>query len=228
MKCIILEDEKAAQEVLMSYIQKTPFIVVLGIYESGLDIPIEELNAADVLFLDVQLPELNGLSFLKTIQNPPIVIVTSAFPNYAIDAFEEAVTDYLVKPFSYERFYKSIGRVRELLEKKQKMTKNQIFLYADKTIYKTNIEDIVVLKSEVDYVNVITKSRTVLVLDSLHNWSEKLKHFNFVRVHRSYIINVDQIEKIKDNQVFIKNQTIPIGRTYKEHFLKTLKEIGMF
>ncbi|TPN87369.1 LytR/AlgR family response regulator transcription factor [Aquimarina algicola] len=228
MKCIILEDEKAAQEVLMSYIQKTPFIVVLGIYESGLDIPIEELNAADVLFLDVQLPELNGLSFLKTIQNPPIVIVTSAFPNYAIDAFEEAVTDYLVKPFSYERFYKSIGRVRELLEKKQKTTKNQIFLYADKTIYKTDIEDIVVLKSEVDYVNVITKSRTVLVLDSLHNWSERLKHFNFVRVHRSYIINVDQIEKIKGNQVFINNQTIPIGRTYKEHFLKTLKEIGMF
>ena len=107
MRCIILEDEKAAQDILEGYIQKTPFLTHLGTYESGLDIPPEEIQSADVLFLDIQLPELNGLQFLKTIENPPKIIVTTAFTDYAIKAFEEAVIDYLVKPFSYERFFKS-------------------------------------------------------------------------------------------------------------------------
>jgi DNA-binding LytR/AlgR family response regulator len=180
------------------------------------------------LFLDIQLPELNGLSFLKTLQNPPLVIVTTAYPNFAIEAFEEAVTDYLVKPFSYERFYKSISRVRSLLVEQLKDKKNQIFLYADKTIYKTNIEDILFLKAEVDYVNVVTQEREVLVLDSLHNWSEKLSQLNFKRAHRSYIINLDQIEKVYGNQVFVNGHKLPLGRTYKNDFLEALKQIGLF
>ena len=228
IQCLILEDELSAVEVIETYIEKTPFLNYLGAYESGLDIPPEQLQKADVLFLDIQLPELNGLSFLKTLQNPPLVIVTTAYPNFAIEAFEEAVTDYLVKPFSYERFYKSISRVRSLLVEQLKDKKNQIFLYADKTIYKTNIEDILFLKAEVDYVNVVTQEREVLVLDSLHNWSEKLSQLNFKRAHRSYIINLDQIEKVYGNQVFVNGHKLPLGRTYKNDFLEALKQIGLF
>ena len=228
IQCLILEDELSAVEVIETYIEKTPFLNYLGAYESGLDIPPEQLQKADVLFLDIQLPELNGLSFLKTLQNPPLVIVTTAYPNFAIEAFEEAVTDYLVKPFSYERFYKSISRVRSLLVEQLKDKKNQIFLYADKTIYKTNIEDILFLKAEVDYVNIVTQDREVLILDSLHNWSEKLSQFNFKRAHRSYIVNLDQIEKVSANQIFVKGNALPIGRTYKQNFLEALKKTGLF
>ena len=228
IQCLILEDELSAVEVIETYIEKTPFLNYLGAYESGLDIPPEQLQKADVLFLDIQLPELNGLSFLKTLQNPPLVIVTTAYPNFAIEAFEEAVTDYLVKPFSYERFYKSISRVRSLLVEQLKDKKNQIFLYADKTIYKTNIEDILFLKAEVDYVNIVTQDREVLILDSLHNWSEKLSQFNFKRAHRSYIVNLDQIEKVSANQIFVKSHALPIGRTYKQNFLEALKKTGLF
>lgn len=228
IQCLILEDEPSAVEIVEAYIEKTPFLNSLGSYESGLDVSSKQLQAADVLFLDIQLPELNGLSFLKTLQNPPIVIVTTAYPNYAIEAFEEAVTDYLVKPFSYERFYKSLSRVRSLLAEKQKNEKNQIFLYADKTIYKTNIEDILFLKAEVDYVNIVTQEREVLVLDSLQNWSEKLSQFNFKRAHRSYIINLDQLEKVSGNEVFIKEYKLSIGRTYKQEFLEALKKTGLF
>ncbi|WP_340200677.1 LytR/AlgR family response regulator transcription factor [Ascidiimonas sp. W6] len=228
IQCLILEDEPSAVEILETYIKKTPFLHCLGVYESGLDVPTQQLQEANILFLDIQLPELNGLSFLKTLQNPPMVIVTTAYPNYAIEAFEEAVTDYLVKPFSYERFYKSLSRVRSLLRVQQKDTKNKIFLYADKTIYKTYIEDILFLKAEVDYVNVVSAEREVLVLDSLHNWSEKLSQFNFRRAHRSYIINLNQIEKISGNQVFVKGNTLPIGRTYKQDFLEALQKIGLF
>lgn len=228
IQCLILEDEPSAVEIVMNYIEKTPFLHCLGAYDSGLDVPPEQLQTADVLFLDIQLPELNGLSFLKTLHNPPLVIVTTAYPNYAIEAFEEAVTDYLVKPFSYERFYKSLSRVRLLLAEQKKVLKNQIFLYADKTIYKTNIEDILFLKAEVDYVNVVTQEREVLVLDSLQNWSEKLGQFNFKRAHRSYIVNLDQIEKVSGNQIFVKGSVLPIGRTYKQDFLESLQKTGLF
>ncbi|WP_350292935.1 LytTR family DNA-binding domain-containing protein [uncultured Croceitalea sp.] len=228
MQCLILEDEQAAQELLKGYLEKTPFLNCVGIYESGLDVPNEQLKQTDILFLDIQLPELNGLSFLKTLTNPPLVIVTTAYPNYAIEAFEEAVMDYLVKPFSYERFYKSLARAQMLLSKEKKEKKNQIFLYADKTLYKTFIEDIIFLKAEVDYVNVVSAEREVLVLDSLKSWSEKLKPFNFLRIHRSHIINLDKIEKVSGNQVFIQSHELPIGRTYKNEFLDALKEIGHF
>ncbi|PKV51913.1 LytTR family two component transcriptional regulator [Aquimarina sp. MAR_2010_214] len=228
IQCLVLEDEQSAQEILKAYIDKTPFLNCVGIYESGLDVPHDQLQLTDVLFLDIQLPELNGLSFLKTLNNAPLVIVTSAYPSYAIAAFEEAVTDYLVKPFSYERFYKSLTRAQTLLNNRKHEGKNQVLLYADKTIYKTTIEDILFLKAEVDYVNVVATGREVLVLDSLQNWSEKLSQFNFVRTHRSYIVNLDQVEKVSGNQIFIKEKVLPIGRTYKQDFLKALKRTGLF
>ncbi len=223
IQCLILEDEKSAQKVLKRYIEKTPFLECIGIYETGLTIPATELQKADVLFLDIQLPELNGLSFLKTISNPPKVIVTTAFPNYAVDAFEEAVVDYLLKPFSYERFFKAISRVRNDAIYQNKEIDKNLFLYSDKTLYKINIDEVLFLKAEVDYVNVVTEEKNYLILDSLRNWNEKLKNFKFIQVHRSYIINIDKITKIYGNQIFIGDKAIPIGKTYKEDFLKEIK-----
>jgi DNA-binding LytR/AlgR family response regulator len=221
--CLILEDEKPAQEVLKSYIIKTPFLNCIGIYENGLDITLDKLQQADILFLDVQLPELNGLSYLKTITNPPKVIVTTAYSNYAIEAFEEAVVDYLLKPFSFERFFKAVNRVRNnLIHQKKEIDKN-LFLYSDKTLYNINIDDILFLKAEIDYVKVVSDEKSILILDSLRNWNEKLQNFRFIQIHRSYIINIDKITKIYGNQVFIGDKSIPIGKTYKELFMKKIK-----
>jgi len=222
IKCLILEDEKPAQEVLQNYIDKTPFIDCIGIYESGLDITQEQLQQADILFLDIQLPELSGLSYLKTIVNPPKVIVTTAYSDYAVDAFEENVLDYLVKPFSYERFFKAITRARSQLQVDHKETDTSLYLYADKTIYKITIDDILYLKAEVDYVKVVTKEKAILILDSLRNWEEKLFNSNFIRIHRSYIINIDKIDKIYGNQVFISDEILPIGKVFKDDFFKRI------
>ncbi len=221
--CLIIEDEHGAQEVLQNYVDKTPFVNCLGIYESGLDVPSQELDEADFLFLDIQLPELNGLSFLRTLSNPPKVIITTAYPDYAVEAFEEAVVDYLVKPFSYERFFKAVNRLQVTKAQENNENTKQLFIYADKAIYKVNVDDIVFLKSEVDYVEVVTKDKSILVLDSLRNWEEKLHNSNFVRIHRSYIINMDKIEKVLGNQVFIQDIIIPIGKTYKNNFLKRIR-----
>jgi len=221
--CIILEDEKPAQEVLQRYINKTPFLDCIGIYENGLDITQDKLQQADILFLDVQLPELNGLSFLKTIDNPPKVIVTTAYANYAIEAFEEAVVDYLLKPFSFERFFKAVNRVRNnIIHQKKEIDKN-LFLYSDKTLYNINIDEILFLKAEIDYVKVVTAVKSILILDSLRNWNEKLENFRFIQIHRSYIINIDKVTKIYGNRVFIDDEAIPIGKKYKEIFMKTIK-----
>lgn len=222
--CLILEDETAAVEVLKSYIDKTPFIECLGVYESGLDITPEHLAQADLLFLDIHLPELNGISFLKTLRQAPKVIVSSAYSTYAVEAFEQEITDYLVKPYSYERFFKAVTRVREQLSSQREERKKQLFLYADKTIYRTKTEDVLYLKAEVDYVKFATVDKQVLVLDSLQNWEEKLSGLNFVRTHRSYIVNLDKVEKTSGNQIFIGNEVIPIGRTYKDKFIAALME----
>lgn len=212
INCIVLEDEKNAQKVLEYYISKTKFIHCLGFFESGLDIPISLIKKVDVIFLDIELPELNGLDFLKTIENPPKVIVTTAYPNFAVDAFELAVLDYLIKPFSYERFVKGINRVREQLSK---VSDEFIFVYADKTIHKLKVENILYIKSELDYVSVVTEKEQLLLLDSLNNWEEKMKSYDFLRVHRSYIVNTKRIHKIRASKVMINAIEIPIGVTYK-------------
>lgn len=223
IKCLILEDEKAAQRVLQKFIEKTPFLAIIGVYESGLQIPPNELQEVDILFLDIQLPELNGLSFLKTLNNPPKVIATTAFADYALEAFEEAVVDYLLKPFSYERFFKAVSRISSLLKTEIEKPDKNVFLYADKTFYNIQVDDILLLKAEVDYVNVVTTNKEYLVLDSLKNWKEKLSNNNFVQVHRSYLISFDKIKKVNGNLVFVGNEKIPIGKQYKDDFLKLLK-----
>lgn len=215
-----MEDEKAAQEVLKTYINKTPFAQCIGVYESGLDVNAQLLQQAQVLFLDIQLPELNGLAYLKTLTNPPQVIITTAFAHYAVDAFEENVLDYLVKPFSYERFFKAINRVNDRLSANASSTNPSFLLYADKTIYQVKANDLLYLKAEVDYVQVVTNNQSVLILDSLRNWEEKLQSLSFFRIHRSYIVNTNKIEKIYGNQVFINEITLPIGKAYRETFLK--------
>ena len=139
--CIILEDEKPAQQVLQNYIDKVPFIECIGVYENGLDISPEKLSKADLLFLDIQLPELNGLSYLKTISNAPKVIVTTSYTNYAIESFEESVVDYLLKPFSFERFFKAVNKIRNNTIKHNSEINKNLFLYSDKTLYNINIDD---------------------------------------------------------------------------------------
>ena len=220
IKCLIIEDEKAAQDVLLNYLEQTPFLQCIGIFESGLDITPAVLEKADLLFLDIQLPGLNGLTYLKSLTPVPKVIITTAFANYAVEAFDTEVVDYLLKPFSFERFFKAVQKVRAQIQLEGKAAKKDVFLYADKTLFKVKIEDILYLKAEVDYVKVISKEKSILILDSLKNWEEKLVSTHFIRIHRSYLINTQQIEKVVGNQVYIQGQALPIGKVYREAFFR--------
>ncbi len=223
IRCIILEDEIPAQEILLSYIKKTPFLTCIGTFESGILIPPEKMSEADLLFLDIQLPDLSGINFLKSIAHPPAVIITSAFTSYAIEAFEQAVVDYLVKPISYERFFKAVHRIKYIISSTEEKRKKQLLVYANKTMHVINTDDIIYVKAAVDYVHLILENQKILVLDSLKNWVEKLTHHNFVQTHRSYLVNLKKIDKLDAGHIYIRELKLPIGTTHKDQLLSKIQ-----
>ena len=224
MKCIIIEDELPAQQILEKFANQTAQLECIGIFESISQLPLTILNEIDFILLDIQLPGINGLAFLKSLEKKPKVIITTAYRDYAIDAFEEAVVDYLLKPFSYQRFLKAILRIQHSIQQKEEVvTKPDLFIYANKAFHKVAKQDIYYVKSEVDYVSILYKHQKLLVQDSLNNWEQKLKQDGFIRIHRSYLINFDKVEKVEGNLVFINNETIPIGKTYRTTFFERIK-----
>ena len=223
MKCLIIEDELPAQQVLLCYIEKTSFLECIGVYESVIEVTKAKLNSADFIFLDIQLPEINGLSFLKALDIKPKVIITTAYRVYAIEAFEVSVSDFLLKPFSYDRFLKALMRIEDSVLSTT-INNNEFFVYADKTFHRINKNAVLYIKAEVDYVYVVATTKKILVQDSLFNWNNKLKNSGFIRVHRSYIVNLNKIDKVIGNLIYISDQKIPIGNTYKSSFFKFLKK----
>lgn len=230
MNCIIIEDEIPAQRILQNYISKIPEINILGIYQSALDAnnSISTLSL-DCIFLDINLPDISGIQFIKTISNSPAIIMTTAYSEHAVESFElENICDYLVKPFSFERFLKAINKCKKNIkphtsEVKQKDSlPNTIFLNVDKTLHKIIIADILYISSDKNYVTVTTKTTKLTYLDSLKNWIEKLPENSFIQVHKSYIINHKEIEKISGNLIYIKEQKIPMGRSYRPQVLKNI------
>ncbi|HAS44136.1 MAG TPA: DNA-binding response regulator [Microscillaceae bacterium] len=216
IKCVIIEDEKNAQKLLKNYIAKTPSLQCQGVWESTLNVPKSILSDVDFIFLDMELPELNGLDFIRTLENPPKVIITTAYPQYAVDAFELAVIDYLMKPFSYQRFLTAIERLKNNIEIDPD---KHLLVYANKTTHKVTIGEIQYIKSELDYVCIVTHKEKIMLLGSLTNWEQKMAAYNFVRIHRSYIINMDSILKVYKNSLLVGETEIPIGKRYKESFL---------
>lgn len=227
MKCIIVEDEAPAIKLLKSYIDKTSFLECIGVFETISDLPVGILDNIDFMFLDIQLPGINGLDFLKNLERKPRIIITTAYRDYAIEAFEVAVDDFLLKPFSYDRFLKSVYRLQQEIRPTTDATenKNKLFLYADKTFYNINKQDIVYIKAEVDYVTVFYGTEHLLIQSSLNHWENKLRQDGFIRVHRSYLINADKIIKIEGNMIHIHNAIIPIGKTYRAAFFDTIRNL---
>lgn len=218
LKCIILEDEQAAQDLLSGYIEKVSFLDCIGVFESGMDLSPELVAAADLIFLDIQLPGLDGLSYVKSLDNPPHIIVTSAYTEHALEAFEIAVTDYLLKPFSFKRFLKAVNRVKAN-ETKLPPTDQVHFIYADKTTYKVKSSEILFVKAEVDYVKVVTDKQEILVLDSLRNWTQKLNKQGFIQIHRSYLVRLEAVLSVSASEVMLASHQLPVGASFKKALL---------
>jgi len=229
MNCVIIEDEIPAQRILKGFINKIPNVHLVDTFKAAIEAnTFLNNNTVDVVFLDINLPDISGLDFIKTIKNPPAIIMTTAYPDYAVSSFElDTIVDYLVKPFSFDRFLKAINKAKDRIEvsknPSEENSRETIFLNVDKTLHKIILNDILFIESDRNYITVVTETQKLSYIDSLKNWIVKLPKNQFIQVHKSFIINSKFVDKISGNTLFVKSNKIPIGRTYKQELLKQLK-----
>lgn len=221
-QCLVIEDEPLAQDVLKKYIQDHPSLELVAVCTDALQAQqVLARQPVPLIFLDINLPRLSGIGFLKTLAHPPLVIFTTAYPEFAAEGFELDAIDYLVKPFSFERFLKAVNKVLEKLERKSTEKSSapaSIFIKADKKVYKIDLDDILYLEALDDYVKLVTVQQSYLINDTLKSLQEELPAANFMRVHKSYIISKNNIVFFEGNYVRIGEKDIPIGASYREEF----------
>lgn len=229
MTCIIIEDEIPAQKILKNYLSKLPNIELLGVFNAAVDANIFlSKNNVELVFLDINLPDISGIDFIKSIKNPPAIIITTAYPDYAVSSFElETIVDYLVKPFRFDRFLKAINKAEKFINNTKNSSeeneKEILFLNVDKTHHKVVVKNILFIESDRNYITVVTKNKKLSYIDSLKNWKEKLPETSFIQIHKSFIINTSFVEKISGNEIYLSGNKLPIGRTFKQELLSRLK-----
>lgn len=231
MRCLIIEDEIPAQRILQSYISKIPDLELVGSFQSALQANSSlRQNQIDMVFLDINLPDISGIQYIKTLPDPPAIIMTTAYHEHAVESFElDTICDYLVKPYSFERFLKAVNKFKKngspfaKNSRENEKSRDYIFLNIDKTLRKVNIYDILYIESDKNYVTIVTETAKFSYLDSLKNWISKLPESHFVQIHKSYIVNHKKIEKIVGNTLFIRGRKMPIGRVYRSSLLNRLR-----
>ncbi|MDD7884567.1 LytTR family DNA-binding domain-containing protein [Flavivirga sp. 57AJ16] len=228
INCIIIEDEIPAQKILKNFIGKIPNLSLIETFKAAIEAnSFLNISKVDIIFLDINLPDMSGLDFIKTVKNPPAIIMTTAYPEYAVSSFElPTIVDYLVKPFSFDRFLKAINKAKNRIEVPKNILEEDleetIFLNVDKTLHKLVLGSIVYIESDRNYITVVTETQKLSYIDSLKNWTVKLPETHFIQVHKSYIINSKFVDKLSGNTIFVKANKIPIGRTYKQALLSAL------
>jgi DNA-binding LytR/AlgR family response regulator len=212
---MIIDDEPLARDVLQSYVTDTPNLTLSAIAKNALEaIELLEKHEVDVLFLDINMPKLSGLSFYKSLDTKPLVVFTTAYSEHAVEGFEVDAIDYLLKPFSFERFLKAVHKVRQKLS--SQTTEDFIMLKADKKTYKVSFEEILYFESIGDYVKAHLQDKTLIIADTLRKLEEVLPERQFMRVHKSYLIATTHIEYLEGNQIKLKETKIPIGQSYRD------------
>jgi len=225
INCLIIDDEPTSQVVLKKYIADVDFLHLSGVVNNAIE-ALEELknnSAIDLLFLDVNMPKISGLTFYKSLQNPPCVIFTTAYSQYAIDGFDVKAIDFLLKPFSFERFFIAVNKV---VEKKSTIEisakeSHYILIKSNKITHKIFSNNILFIEAFGDYVKVYVEDKYILTNNTFSNILQMLPKTKFVQTHKSYAINLEKINTLNGNQIAIKNNVIPIGLKFKAGFLKS-------
>jgi DNA-binding LytR/AlgR family response regulator len=222
IKCIIIEDEPLATKVLVDYVSQVPFLELQGTFKDAI-LATDWLrqNNTDLMFLDIHLPKLKGMAFLKTLSHPPAVIITTAYHQYAVEGFDLNVTDYLLKPFEFERFLVAVNKTKTPLAEKEKPgenleTKDFIFLNVQKKKVKILFSEIVYIESQREYIKIITTKKEYISKMSTHEIESLLPSNLFKRIHRSFIISLSKIESYTAEDVQVNGVSIPIGRGYRD------------
>lgn len=220
MRCLIIDDEPAARDILKTYIADTEELQLVGESKNALEArsALKE-NEIDLLFLDINMPRLSGIDFLKTLDHPPKVILTTAYSEYALDGYELDVVDYLLKPFSFDRFLKAVEKVGRSISQPS-AEDEYITIKADGKLYRVPYDQILFAESQADYITVHTKDQKITFYQTMKDLCERLPEHQFIRIHRSFLVSLSCIEFVEGNQVKIGEHKLPIGKSYKEDFLQ--------
>ena len=224
LTCVVVDDEPMAREILVSYIDKVTNLDLVNSFENATDaLVFMQENKVDLYFLDINMPEITGLSLAKIINNKAKIIFTTAYRDYAVDGFNLNVIDYLLKPFAFDRFLQAIEKVKD--SKTSKSETDFMFVRANRKMIKVDFNDILYVESLSDYVKIITSENTIVTRETISNLEEKLSDKNFLRIHRSYIVSINKLSSYTNEFIEIGNKALPISRSYKESVLQKLAHI---
>jgi DNA-binding LytR/AlgR family response regulator len=232
LKCLIIDDEPPARDIIRRYIENMPMLEVAGECGNAVQaLSFLQQNHADLLFLDIRMPQLKGNEFLKVVKNPPPVIMTTAHAEYALEGYELDVVDYLLKPIQFDRFIKAVNKAfifkgqhtvetKPVTEAKQE---NFVYFRADRKMVKVMLNDILYVESMKDYVKVITGNEVIVTKQSLNSVEAMLPEKQFVRTHRSFIVSLSKVKSYTHELIEINKDEIPIGKLYRNEVLKMLE-----
>jgi len=227
MNCIIIEDQPPAQRILKKYIEDMGSLQLKGTFTDAIEaMEYLKTETVDLIFLDIHLPRISGVDFLKTMANLPPVILTTAYPDYALESYELNVVDYLLKPFSFQRFIKAVSKVplknapkHSPMDVNTPASRKELFIKSGYEHIRIAIDDIVYIKSDTDYSELIMTNKKHLSAEPLRKWLDLLDNNLFIRVHKSFIVNTSKIIKVFGNQIRMTNDdVVPIGRAFKDDF----------
>ena len=232
INCAIVDDEPIAREILESFVEKTPNLKLISSCKNAMEaLQVSQMEAIDLFFLDINMPEITGLSLAKIINNKSQIIFTTAYRDYAVDGFNLNVLDYLLKPIAFDRFLQAIQKVTEPTNSNMKVStendnkKDFMFVRADRKMVKINFKDILYIESLGDYVKVFTNNDTVITRETISNFEATLPSDCFIRVHRSYIVSISKISSYTNEYIEIAKKAVPISRSYKESVLQKLAQV---
>ena len=223
LKCVVVDDEPMAREILISYINKTPNLNLIETFKNASDaLVFMQDNIADVYFLDINMPEISGLTLAKIINKKSKIIFTTAYRDYAVDGFKLEAVDYLLKPIAYDRFLEAIKKVDST--DKVEIASTFMFVRSERKMVRVDFEDIFYVESLSDYVKIITADNTIITRETITNLEEKLNK-NFIRIHRSYVVPLNKITSYTNEFIEINKKALPISRSYKESVLQKLAQV---
>ncbi|NOQ73081.1 MAG: response regulator [Crocinitomix sp.] len=226
INCIIIEDEFPALEIIKSYLFEIQNWHIAAEFTNAIDaINYLSENSVDVVFLDIQLPKLSGIGFIKSLDKPPLIVITTAYNEHAVEAFELTVFDYLLKPYPFERFFKTINRINNHLQSKSstEMVNDFIHVRENRENVKIDLSSVRYIESQKEYISIVCEKKTVKTRLSMSKIESMLRDFGFLRVHRSYLIAIDKVDSYSNKQIRLGESSIPIGRYYQKEVRSRLE-----
>lgn len=231
INCVIIDDEPLAREGIANYVQEIDFLHLVEVCENPVElIKLLDQHRIDLIFLDIQMPKINGIDFLKMMQNPPMVIITTAFPSYALEGFQLNVLDYLLKPITFDRFFKSANKAKDYYQlinranspdlAKTDNINDYFFIKCGSKYEKIHFDDILYVEGMQNYITIYTSRGKYITLLYLKNLEQNLDSKSFIRVHKSYIVSIHKIDSIQGNEIFIQSHRIPISRNYRDQVIQ--------